>query len=52
MEEPEFRDKLSEWMWKVEGLFAEAKQNHGLARAREPAARFPPGTSGNSEIAA
>jgi transposase len=34
MEEPEFREKLSERMWKVEGLFAEAKQNHSLARAR------------------
>jgi hypothetical protein len=34
MEEPEFRKKLSERMWKAEGLFAEAKQNHGLARAR------------------
>jgi transposase len=34
MEEPEFRAKLSERMWKVEGLFAEAKQNHGLGRAR------------------
>ncbi len=34
MEEPEFREKLSERMWKAEGLFAEAKQNHGLARAR------------------
>ena len=34
MEEQVFREKLSERMWKVEGLFAEAKQNHGLARAR------------------
>jgi transposase len=34
MQEPEFRAKLSERMWKAEGLFAEAKQNHGLARAR------------------
>ena len=34
MEEPEFGKKLSERMWKAEGLFAEAKQNHGLARAR------------------
>jgi IS5 family transposase len=34
MEEPEFRKKLSERMWKAEGLFAEAKQNHGLSRAR------------------
>jgi transposase len=34
MEEPEFRKRLSERMWKAEGLFAEAKQNHGLSRAR------------------
>ena len=34
MEEPGFRKKMSERMWKAEGLFAEAKQNHGLARAR------------------
>jgi transposase len=34
MEEPEFGKRLSERMWKAEGLFAEAKQNHGLARAR------------------
>ena len=34
MEKPEFRARLSERMWKVEGLFSEAKQNHGLARAR------------------
>ena len=34
MEEPEFGKKLSERMWKCEGLFAESKQNHGLARAR------------------
>jgi hypothetical protein len=34
MEEPDFGRKLSERMWKMEGLFAEAKQNHGLARAR------------------
>ena len=34
MEEPEFRKRLSERMWKAEGLFAEAKRNHGLARAR------------------
>jgi hypothetical protein len=30
MEEADFRAKLSERMWKVEGLFAEAKQNHAL----------------------
>jgi len=29
-----FGEKLSERMWKMEGLFAEAKQNHGLSRAR------------------
>jgi transposase len=34
MEEPEFGRKLSERMWKAEGLFAEAKQNHGLTRAK------------------
>ena len=34
MRDPVFRTKLSERMWKVEGLFAEAKQNHGLSRAR------------------
>ena len=34
MEEPEFGKKLSERMWKMEGLFAEAKQNHCLSRAK------------------
>ncbi len=34
MEEPEFNKRLTERMWKAEGLFAEAKRNHGLARAR------------------
>jgi hypothetical protein len=34
MNEPEFRQKISERMWKMEGLFAEAKQNHCLARAK------------------
>ena len=34
MDEPEFVDKASERMWKSEGLFAEAKQNHGLERAK------------------
>ena len=34
MRDPTFRHKMSERMWKCEGLFAEAKQNHGLARAR------------------
>ena len=32
--DPEFGKRLSERMWKSEGLFAEAKQHHGLARAR------------------
>jgi hypothetical protein len=34
MEESEFRKRLSERMWKAEGLFAEVKQNHGLSWAR------------------
>jgi DDE family transposase len=34
MSEPEFGKKISERMWKMEGLFAEAKQNHCLARAK------------------
>jgi transposase len=34
MRDPTFRQRMSERMWKIEGLFAEAKQNHGLARAR------------------
>ncbi len=34
MEEPHFGVKLAERMWKIEGLFAEAKQNHCLSRAR------------------
>jgi hypothetical protein len=34
MRAPVFGEKLSERMWKMEGLFAEAKQNHGLSRAR------------------
>jgi hypothetical protein len=34
MRDPTFRQKMSERMWECEGLFAEAKQNHGLARAR------------------
>ena len=32
MNEPEFAAKVSERMWKIEGLFAEAKQYHGLSR--------------------
>lgn len=34
MEEPSFAAKLSERMWKIEGLFAEAKRNHCLSRAK------------------
>ena len=34
MRDPTFRTKRTERMWKMEGLFAEAKQNHGLSRAR------------------
>jgi transposase len=34
MRDPTFRTKRCERMWKMEGLFAEAKQNHGLSRAR------------------
>jgi len=34
MRDPVFRTKRCERMWKMEGLFAEAKQNHGLSRAR------------------
>ena len=34
MEEPQFGKKLAERMWKIEGLFAEAKQNHCLSRAK------------------
>lgn len=33
MRDPTFGQKMSERMWKCEGLFAEAKQNLGLARA-------------------
>ena len=29
-----FKSKLDERMWKIEGLFAEAKNNHGLRRAK------------------
>ncbi len=32
--EPEFRKKLWERMWKMEGVFAEAKSHHGMRRAR------------------
>lgn len=34
MKEPTFLDRASERMWKCEGLFAEAKQNHNLSRAK------------------
>ena len=34
MRDPTFRRKRSERMWKMEGLFAEAKQNHCLSRAK------------------
>ncbi len=31
---PEFKHKLRERMWKMEGIFAEAKEHHGMRRAR------------------
>ncbi|MCX7345476.1 MAG: IS1182 family transposase [Alphaproteobacteria bacterium] len=34
MRDPTFRRKRTERMWKSEGLFAEAKQNHCLSRAK------------------
>ena len=34
MRDPVFGEKMSERMWKMEGLFAEAKQNHNLSRAK------------------
>jgi Transposase DDE domain len=34
MDEPQFKQNVSERMWKMEGLFAEAKQNDCLARAK------------------
>jgi Transposase DDE domain len=34
MNEPDFVQKVAERMWKCEGLFAEAKQFHGLSRAK------------------
>ena len=34
MNEPEFKKKAAERMWKSEGLFAEAKQYYGLSRAK------------------
>ncbi|MBL7543863.1 MAG: transposase [Bdellovibrionaceae bacterium] len=32
--DPEFKKKLWERMWKMEGIFAEAKSHHGLRKAR------------------
>ena len=34
MDDPVFKQRVSERMWKSEGLFAEAKQYHGLSRAK------------------
>ena len=34
MRDPTFGEKMSERMWKCEGLFAEAKQYHNLSRAK------------------
>jgi transposase len=34
MRDPMFLKRAAERMWKIEGLFAEAKQNHCLSRAR------------------
>ena len=34
MEQTAFLDRASERMWKCEGLFAESKQSHCLARAK------------------
>jgi transposase len=34
MRDPQFKQVRSERMWKSEGLFAEAKQNHNLSRAK------------------
>jgi Transposase DDE domain len=34
MRDPTFEQKMSERMWKMEGLFAEAKQYHALSRAK------------------
>jgi transposase len=34
MRDPTFGQNLSERMWKMEGLFAEAKQHHNLSRAK------------------
>ena len=34
MRDPTFGEKMAERMWKIEGLFAEAKQYHNLSRAK------------------
>lgn len=34
MRDPTFGEIMSERMWKIEGLFAEAKRNHNLSRAK------------------
>ena len=34
MQEPLFQDALRERMWRIEGINAEAKNQHGLKRAR------------------
>jgi hypothetical protein len=34
MRDPTFKQIRKERMWKIEGLFAEAKQNHNLSRAK------------------
>ena len=34
MDDSAFKQRVSERMWKSEGLFAEAKQYHGLSRAK------------------
>ena len=34
MDDLAFKQRVSERMWKSEGLFAEAKQYHGLSRAK------------------
>lgn len=33
MNDPTIKQRMSERIWKIEGMFAEAKDNHGLARA-------------------
>jgi hypothetical protein len=34
MQKAAFISKLKERMWKIEGIFAEAEQLHGLSKAR------------------